>query len=73
MMEGMWSKGNTLPLLVGVQTWTSTMEIGVVILQEDGGHLFQDPTIPLLQAYTQRMLHFTTETLGQPCTLLLYS
>lgn len=36
MLSGRWSKGSTHPLLVGVQTCPATMEISVVVLQEDG-------------------------------------
>ena len=36
MLVRMWSKQNTLPLLVGVQTHIGTMKISVVIPQKDG-------------------------------------
>jgi hypothetical protein len=36
MVARMWSKENTLSLLVGVQNGTATMEISVAIYQEDG-------------------------------------
>ena len=35
MLEMMWSKGNTHPLLVGVQIYIAIMEISVVVYQEN--------------------------------------
>ena len=34
MLERMWSKGNTPPLLVRVQTCTATLEINMVVSQK---------------------------------------
>ena len=34
MLERLWSKGNTHPLLVKMQTCTTTLEINVVVSQE---------------------------------------
>ena len=34
MLDRMWNKGNTPPLLVGVQTCTATLEISMVISQK---------------------------------------
>ena len=34
MLEGMWSKGNTPPLLVEVQTCTGTLELSVSVSQK---------------------------------------
>lgn len=36
MLVRMWSKGNNLPFMVGVQTCTTTMEINVTVPQEAG-------------------------------------
>jgi hypothetical protein len=36
MTERIRSKGNSHPLLLGVQTWTDTVEITVAIPQKDG-------------------------------------
>ena len=36
MLEGMWSKGNTPPLLVGVQNCTVTLEINMAVSQNIG-------------------------------------
>lgn len=35
MLAFTWSKVNTQPLLIGVETYKATMEISVVFLQED--------------------------------------
>ena len=34
MLERMWSKGNTHPLLVGMKTYAVTLEISVAVSQE---------------------------------------
>ena len=44
----MWRKGNNPLLLVGVPTCTVTLEIIMVISQENGVNLQQDPEIPVL-------------------------
>ena len=36
MLERMWSKGNTHPLLVGMQTCTTTLEISMAVSQKIG-------------------------------------
>lgn len=36
MQEIIWSKGNTSPLLMGVQTYTVTMEINMEVTQKNG-------------------------------------
>jgi hypothetical protein len=51
MLAGMWSKGNTPPLLVEVQICTTTLEINLVVSQKTGKVLPQDPAIPLLDIY----------------------
>ena len=48
MLERMWGKGNTPPLLVGVQTGTALLDISMVISQKFRNNLPQDPAIPLL-------------------------
>ena len=47
----MWTEGNTHPLLVGMQTCATTLEISVADFQEIGINLSQDPAIPLLGIY----------------------
>lgn len=73
MLVRMWSKGNTPPLLVGMQTPTTTLENNVVVpLKKLGTVLLQDPAIPLLDIYTQKTPHYTTRTLAQLCSQQLY-
>ena len=36
MLERMWSERNTPPLLVGVQTYTATLEVSVAVPQKTG-------------------------------------
>ena len=45
------SKGNTHPLLVGIQTCTTTLKISMAVSQKLGINLPQDPAIPLLGIY----------------------
>lgn len=54
-MEILWRKGNTLPLLVGVQTCTLTMKINMEVLRKYELNLPQDPAI-LLWEYTPKTL-----------------
>lgn len=37
-MLRMWNKGNTYILMLGVQTYTTLMEIRMVVPQEDENH-----------------------------------
>ena len=48
-----WRKGNPLPLLVGMQTSTATMENSVEILKTLEIELPYDPAIPLLGIHTE--------------------
>jgi hypothetical protein len=48
MLERMWRKKNTFPLLVGLQTGTTTLEIIWKFLGKLEIDLPEDPTIPLL-------------------------
>ena len=36
MLVGTWKKGNTPPLLVGLQAGTATLEVSLVVLQKIG-------------------------------------
>jgi hypothetical protein len=47
MLVKMWSKGESLPLLVVVETHAATMEISVAFLRNIGINLPQDPAILL--------------------------
>ena len=52
MRERVWSKGNALTLLVGMQTSAATMEDSVEIPSKTG-ELPYDPAIPLLGIHTE--------------------
>ena len=51
MLERMQSKGNTPPLLVGMQTCTATLKISMVVSQKIGNQPTARPAIPLLGIY----------------------
>ena len=53
MLERVWRKGNSLTLLVGMQTSTATMENSVEIPQNLEIELPYDPAIPLLGIHTE--------------------
>ena len=61
MLARMWSKGNTPPLLVGVQTCTATMEINVVVPQKLS-YLPQDTATLLLSIYPKDTLYYHKDT-----------
>ena len=44
MLERMWSKGNTHPLLVGMQTCVTTLEISVEVFKETGSQPTSRPS-----------------------------
>ena len=48
MLEGMWSKGNTHPLLVGMQTFATTLEISVAASQETRSQPTSGPSNSIL-------------------------
>ena len=71
MLERMWRKGNTHPLLVGMQTCAATVEISVVVSQETGSQPPSGPSnstlgnIPercpnILQKYLLNFVHSST-------------
>ena len=49
----MWRKGNTPPLLVGMQVGTITLEISLAVLQKTGHDTSEDLAIPLLGIYPE--------------------
>jgi hypothetical protein len=51
MLERMWRKRNTPPLLMGLQTDTITLEINLDVPQKIGIDLPEDTAIPLLEIY----------------------
>ena len=62
MLERMWRKGNTLALLVGMQTDPATMEDSMEILKKLGIKPPYDPAIPLLGIYPEE-----TKSEKDPC------
>jgi hypothetical protein len=44
MLTRMWSKENSPPLLVGVQTSTTTLEINLVVSQKTGNSFTSRPS-----------------------------
>ena len=64
MLARMWNKGNTPPLLVGVQMCTATMEMS--FSESWGLDLPQDPAYNSRE-YCQRMFHPITNTFVYPC------
>ena len=53
MLERVWRKGNSLTLLVGMQTSTATMENSVGFLKKLEIKLPYDPAIPLVGIHTE--------------------
>ena len=53
MLERVWRKGNPLPLLVGMQTSTATMENSVEIPEKFGIKMPYDSAILLLGIHTE--------------------
>jgi hypothetical protein len=52
MLERMWRKRNTPPLLVGLQACTTTLEISLAVPQTV---LLEDPAKPLLGIYPEEV------------------
>jgi hypothetical protein len=57
-----WNKGNIPPLLVGVQTFTTTMEVSMVVPQKIRSLYTSRPSYHTL-GHTQETLHPPTKTL----------
>jgi hypothetical protein len=51
--QGCGERGTLLPLLVGLQTCTTTLEISLVIPQKTGHSIPEEPAIPLLVIYPE--------------------
>ena len=62
MLAIMWSKWNTLPSLMGAQMCIVSLEINMVVSQEDENHLPQDPAMPLLGIYTKDVSSYYRDT-----------
>jgi hypothetical protein len=64
MIVRMWSKGNTSPLLVGVQTCTSALEINMVVSQK----VWNSSTSRFSYATSGQMHYHATRTLAVLCS-----
>jgi hypothetical protein len=53
MLARMWRKKNTLPLLVGLQAGTTSLEISLEFPPKIGHSTMEDPAIPLLGIYPE--------------------
>ena len=53
MVERMWGKRNTTPLLVGLKAGTTTLEISLEVPQNTGHDISRRPAIPLLGIYLE--------------------
>ena len=67
MLEKLWSKENTHPLLVGMQTCATTLEISVQFLRKLEINLPQDQQLHSWE-YIQKMLNHTTRAFVQLCS-----
>lgn len=63
---------NTIPVLVKVQTCTTTMKISMTFLQKDGNQSNSMIHMNFSWEYTQSMHHPTTRTIDETFSLLLY-
>lgn len=63
MLARIWSKGNTPPLLVGIQTFTTTMEISMVVPQKDGNQSTSRSSYTTLRHKPKRCLILPQENL----------
>ena len=60
----MWSKGNTHPLLLGMQTCATTLEISVAVSQETGTQHTSEEQLHSWE-YIQEMPNHTTKAFVQ--------
>jgi hypothetical protein len=74
MLVGMWNEDNTPSLLVGVLTYTTTLEINLAVSHKKIIIFLPDhPATPLLVYIYKRMLHQNTKIFDQLCLKQLYS
>jgi hypothetical protein len=66
MLLRLWSKGHTPPVLVQIQTCTTTLE-SQFGLSENWEELYLKTQLYHSWTYTQKMSHYTTGTLAQLC------
>jgi hypothetical protein len=62
MLERMWRKRNTPPLLVELQAGTTTLEISLEVLRKLDIVLPENPVIPLLSIYQKDTPTYTKDT-----------
>jgi hypothetical protein len=62
MLERMWKKRDTPPLLVELQTGTATLEISVVVPQKTGHSTTLGPRLPFLGIYPKHAPTYNNET-----------
>jgi hypothetical protein len=62
MLARMWRKRNTSPLLVGLQTGTTTLEINLWFLRKFEIDLPEEPAIPLLGIYSKDAPTYNKDT-----------
>ena len=65
MLEKMWGKGNTPPLLVGVKTCIDALEISMTISQKIKETIYLKTQQHHFWVYTQRKLIHTIRTYAQ--------
>ena len=58
MLEQVWRKGNPPALLVGIHIDTATMENSLKIPLKTRNKTAYDPTIPLLDIYSEKTMKF---------------
>jgi hypothetical protein len=55
MLLRMWRKRNSVPLLVGLQAYTTTLEVSLEVLRKLDIRLQDSPAIPLLGIYPEEV------------------
>ena len=71
-MLAMWSKGNSSSLLVGVQTYTTTLDINLAAFRKLEIALPEDPAIPLLDIYPKDASLFHKDICSAMFTAVLF-
>ena len=68
MLERIWSKGNTSPLLVGMQTCTTPLEISMVVSQKTWKQLTSRLSNTKLGHIPKKRSNHTAITFVQLCS-----
>ena len=63
MLEGIWNKQNTTPLLVGVQTFIAYLEINIVASHKIGNSSYSRPSYAIPGHIFKGYLNLTQEHL----------